>query len=129
VIARKTDKRIKLYSRPGNDLTRRFPLIVEALERLRASTCILDGEAVACGEDGIALFELIRHWRNGDTAFLYAFDLIELNGNDLRPQPLERRRATLARLLSRSPSGIQLNEHWSTTTERSCSSTPVRACR
>jgi ATP-dependent DNA ligase len=111
VIARKTDKRIKLYSRPGNDLTRRFPLIVEALERLRASTCILDGEAVACGEDGIALFELIRHWRNGDTAFLYAFDLIELNGNDLRPQPLERRRATLARLLSRSPSGIQLNEH------------------
>jgi ATP-dependent DNA ligase len=47
IIARKTDRRIKLYSRPGNDLTRRFPLIVDALAQLRASTCILDGEAVA----------------------------------------------------------------------------------
>jgi ATP-dependent DNA ligase len=49
VIARKTASRIRLYSRPGNDLTRRFPLIVEALARLRARTCILDGEAVVCG--------------------------------------------------------------------------------
>jgi bifunctional non-homologous end joining protein LigD len=59
VIARKEDKRIKLYSRPGNDLTHRFPQIVEALARLRSLSCIIDGEAVACGEDGIALFELI----------------------------------------------------------------------
>src|SRR5262249_8019991 len=50
VIARKSGKRVKLYSRPGNDLTRRFPLIVEALARLRVSSCIIDGEAVACGE-------------------------------------------------------------------------------
>ena len=111
VIARKTDGRIKLYSRPGNDLTHRFPLIVDALAQLRARTCILDGEAVACGEDGIALFELVRHWRNGEAAFLFAFDVIELNGDDLRAQPLERRKATLARLLSRSTEGIQINEH------------------
>ena len=57
VIARKQDQRIKLYSRPGNDLTPRFPLIVERLRGLRARSCIVDGEAVACGEDGIALFE------------------------------------------------------------------------
>jgi ATP-dependent DNA ligase len=50
---------VRLYSRPGNDLTARFPLIVEALARLRPRSCIIDGEAVACGEDGIALFELI----------------------------------------------------------------------
>jgi bifunctional non-homologous end joining protein LigD len=84
---------------------------VEALARLSARTCILDGEAVACGEDGIALFELVRHWRNGEAAFLFAFDVIELNGDDLRPQPPERRKATLARLLSRSTEGIQINEH------------------
>jgi hypothetical protein len=72
------------------------PYFVEALARLRARSCILDGEAVACGDDGIAVFELIRDWRNGDTAFLYAFDLIELNGNDLRRNPLEVRKATLA---------------------------------
>ena len=43
--------RVRLYSRPGNDLTHRFPLIVEALTRLRSRSCIIDGEAVACGDD------------------------------------------------------------------------------
>src|ERR1700720_3477566 len=47
IIARKVGKRVKLYSRPGNDLTYRFPLIVEALAKLRSSSCIIDGEAVA----------------------------------------------------------------------------------
>jgi ATP-dependent DNA ligase len=51
---------VKLYSRAGNDLTARFPLIVEALARLRSQSCIIDEEAVVCGEDGIACFELIR---------------------------------------------------------------------
>ncbi len=102
-----------LWSCPGNSrplYENGNRLIAEALARLRARTCILDGEAVASGNDGIALFELVRHWRNGETAFLIAFDLIELNGEDLRAQPLERRKAILARLLSRSTEGIQLNE-------------------
>ena len=64
VIARKQDQHIKLYSRPGNDLTQRFPQIVETLGRLRARSCILDGEAVACGEDGIASFDRIRYRRH-----------------------------------------------------------------
>ena len=61
VIARKEGERVKLYSRPGNDLTGRFPLIVEALARLRSRSCIIDGEAVACDESGIAQFDRIRH--------------------------------------------------------------------
>jgi ATP dependent DNA ligase domain len=56
---RKTDKRANLYSRPGNDLTKRFPSIAEAIARLRSRSCIIDGEAVACGEDWIADFERI----------------------------------------------------------------------
>ena len=48
VIARKDGPQVLLYSRPGNDLTRRFPLIVDALARLRSRSCIIDGEAVAC---------------------------------------------------------------------------------
>lgn len=79
VIARKEDKSVRLYSCPGNDLTHRFPLIVEALEQLRARSCIIDGEAVATGDDGIALFER-RYRRHDASVFLYAFDLIELNG-------------------------------------------------
>ena len=61
VIARKAGERVRLYSRPGNDLTYRFPLIVEALAKLRSRSCIIDGEAVACGEDGIACFDHIRY--------------------------------------------------------------------
>ena len=80
VIARKNGQRVKLYSRPGNDLTYRFPLIVEGLARLRSRSCIIDGEAVACGDDGIALFERIRYRRFDSSVFMYAFDLIELDG-------------------------------------------------
>jgi bifunctional non-homologous end joining protein LigD len=46
VIARKNDALVRLYSRPGNDLTYRFPLIVETLVRLRSRSCIIDGEAL-----------------------------------------------------------------------------------
>jgi ATP-dependent DNA ligase len=46
VIARKKGARVRLYSRPGNDLTHRFPLIVETLARLRSRSCIVDGESL-----------------------------------------------------------------------------------
>jgi ATP dependent DNA ligase domain len=84
IIARKSDGRVRLYSRPGNDFTHRFPLIVEALERPRSRSCIIDGEAVACDDNGVASFDLVRHHRANGSVFLYAFDLIELNGDDLR---------------------------------------------
>jgi bifunctional non-homologous end joining protein LigD len=72
VIGRKDGERVKLYSRPGNDLTDRFPLIVEALARLRPRSCIIDGEAVACGDDGIASFDRIRDRHHDAGVFLYA---------------------------------------------------------
>ena len=65
IIARKSDGRVRLYSRPGNDFTRRFPLIVETLARLRSRSCIVDGEAVACDDNGVASFDLIRNHRGG----------------------------------------------------------------
>jgi bifunctional non-homologous end joining protein LigD len=111
IIARKAESGVRLYTRPGNDLTSRFPLIVEALAHLSAKSYIIDSEAVSCGEDGIADFERIRYRRYDDTVFLYAFDLIELNGDDLRREPLEARKATLASLLRRAASGVRLNEH------------------
>jgi bifunctional non-homologous end joining protein LigD len=111
VIARKDGPRVRLYSRPGNDLTDRFPLIVEALARLRSRSCIIDGEAVCCDDDGRAIFDRIRYRRHDASAFLYAFDLIELNGDDLRREPLEVRKATLASVLARAGPGRRLNEH------------------
>ena len=91
LIARKDRDRVRLYSRPGNDLTRRFPLIAEALTGLRSQSCIIDGEAVACDDNGLASFERIRYRRHDASVFLYAFDLLELNGDDLRRDPLEVR--------------------------------------
>jgi ATP-dependent DNA ligase len=111
VIARKEGSRVKLYSRPGNDLTDRFPLIVEAMARLRSRSCIIDGEAVACDETGIARFERLRHHRVDETVFMYGFDLIELGGDDLRREPLEVRKATLASVLAKAGAGIRFNEH------------------
>jgi bifunctional non-homologous end joining protein LigD len=111
VIARKEGKRVRLYSRPGNDLTYRFPLIVEAMAKLRSRSCIIDGEAVACRDDDLASFDRIRYRRHDHEVFLYAFDLIELNGDDLRRDPLVVRKAALESLLARAASGVRYNEH------------------
>jgi ATP-dependent DNA ligase len=111
VIARKSGELIKLYSRLGNDLTDRFPLIAGSLARLRARSCIVDGEAVACGEDGVASFDRIRDRRHDARVFLYAFDLIELDGDDLRHDPLAVRKATLASLIGKYSAGLRFNNH------------------
>src|SRR5262249_47993041 len=111
VIARMDGKRVRLYSRPGNDLTYRFPLIVEALAHLRSRSCIIDGEAVACDDKGMPSFDRIRYRRHDASVFLYAFDLIELNGDDLRREPLDTRKITLASLLKRAAPGLRLNAH------------------
>jgi bifunctional non-homologous end joining protein LigD len=61
IIARKDGDRVRLYSRPGNDMTRRFPLITEALAGLRSRSCTIDGEAVARDDNGLVSFERIRY--------------------------------------------------------------------
>jgi bifunctional non-homologous end joining protein LigD len=111
VIARKKGAQVKLYSRPGNDLTYRFPLIVETLARLRSRSCIIDGEAVACDDNGVSSFDRVRYRYHDETIFLYAFDLIELNGDDLRRDPLKGRKARLEIILAKVGAGIRFNEH------------------
>ena len=69
VIARKEGGRVRLYSRPGNDLTDRFPMIVEALAQLRSRSCVTDGEAVCCGDDGVPSFDRIRYRRHDSSVF------------------------------------------------------------
>jgi len=107
VIARKDGERVRLYSRPGNDLTKRFPLIVEAMARL--PSCTIDGEAVACDDSGVQSFDLLRHRQRDNHVFLYAFDLIELGRDDLRREPLEQRKVDLGRLLADAGPGLLFN--------------------
>src|SRR5262252_3171882 len=111
VIARKNGAQMRLYSRHRSDLTYRFPLIVETLARLRSRSCIIDGEAVACDDSGVTSFNRVRYRRHDESIFLYAFDLIELNGDDLRRDPLEGRKATLEMILAKAGLGIRFNEH------------------
>src|SRR5262249_30867580 len=86
-------------------------VLVEAVERLKVRSCLIDGEAVVCDENGLAVFEQLRRKREGRHVFLYAFDLLELNGADLRREPLETRKATLASLLRSCGPGLRLVEH------------------
>jgi len=111
VIAHKTGAQVRLYSRHRSDLTYRFPLIVETLSRLHSRSCIIDGEAVACNDNGVTSFNRVRYRRHDGSIFLYAFDLIELNGDDLRRDPLEGRKATLEMILAKAGLGIRFNEH------------------
>src|SRR5262249_14776217 len=68
-------------------------------------------EAVACDRDGMPVFDRLRYRRQDGRGFLYAFDLIELEGRDLRREPIEIRKRQLATLLRAARMGLQLNEH------------------
>ena len=111
LMARRDPVGIRLITRRGNDWTTRFPLVAEAVNHLKVRSCLIDGEVVCCDERGVAAFHVLRHRRNEPQAFLYAFDLLELNGTDLRREPIEVRKATLASILRRARHGVRLNEH------------------
>jgi ATP-dependent DNA ligase len=102
LMARRDLVGIRLITRRGNDWTTRFPLIVEAVNHLKVRSCLIDGEAV-CDANGLAVFHVLRRRRNEPQAFLYAFDLLELNGADLRREPIEVRKSTLASMPETRP--------------------------
>jgi bifunctional non-homologous end joining protein LigD len=108
VIARKDDRGVRLYGRAGDELTARYPLIVEALARLRS--CTIDGEAIVCDDDGNASFELLARRMRDHRVFLYAFDLIELEGKDRRRDALAHRKLDLAHLLEDAGPGVVANQ-------------------
>ena len=111
LMARRDPVGIRLLTRNGNDWSARFPLVVEAVNHLKVRSCLIDGEVVCCDERGLAIFSTLRHRRNEPDAFLYAFDLLELDGLDMRREPIETRKATLASLLRKGKPGVRLNEH------------------
>jgi bifunctional non-homologous end joining protein LigD len=106
LMARRDSVGIRLITRRGNNWSDRFPLVIEAVNHLRVRSCLIDGELVCCDERGLARFDVLRRRRNEVDAFLYAFDLLELDGTDLRREP-----ATLASILRKGRPGVRLNEH------------------
>jgi ATP-dependent DNA ligase len=111
LIVRRDGPRVGLYTRNANDLTARLPAIAAAAERIEAKSFTIDGDAVVVGPDGLSRFDELQRQAAARTAILYAFDLIEHDGEDLRDRAFLDRKATLARLLRDTEMGILLNEH------------------
>ena len=114
IMARHDTAGVRLITRHRNDFTDRFPFIATAVKALPARSCVIDGEAIVCDENGLAVFDLIRGHGSNASAVLCAFDLLELDGKDLRRRPIEERKDLLAKLLHDSDSdlGIVLNKHY-----------------
>jgi ATP-dependent DNA ligase len=108
ILARRDAASVRLYTRNGNDLSKRFPLVVAAIATLPARSCLIDGEAIVSDGSGLAV---IRSWHHDANAVLGAFDLLELDGEDLRRLPIEIRKTDLAQLLRSPHPGIALNKH------------------
>jgi bifunctional non-homologous end joining protein LigD len=79
--------------------------------QLRATSFTLDGDAVVCGQDGIAVFDAVHRRGTVSDVMLYAFDLLELDGEDLRALPLGDRKKRTARLLGKRWIGIVISTH------------------
>jgi bifunctional non-homologous end joining protein LigD len=102
--------RVRLITRGGYDWTKRYPRVVEAALKNRQKQFVLDGEAVILGVDGISDFNALHSGKHSEEVQLCAFDLLAMDGDDLRDLPLSMRKANLARLLARRPDGIFLSE-------------------
>jgi len=83
-----------------------------AVSNLPVRACLIDGEAIVCDDNGLALFDLIRRHGALASAVHCAFDLLELDGRDLRREPIEERKRLLTKLLNGQQTSILLNEHF-----------------
>lgn len=76
---------MRLFTRNGNDWSNRFPLITDAALRNRINSFVINGEAVLLGVDGRSDFNGLRSRKHNDDVQCYAFDVLALEGEDLRP--------------------------------------------
>jgi bifunctional non-homologous end joining protein LigD len=110
--------KVRLLTRNNLDWTKRFPRVAKELATLDAQTALLDGEVVVEREDGTTSFtELVADLKAGSSSRMiyYAFDLLYLDGVDLRGAALIDRKAALTRLLTRRRTGpLRMSEHFKT---------------
>jgi bifunctional non-homologous end joining protein LigD len=106
LIVHRDGDRVRLITRGGYDWTKRYPWIVEATLKNRHKQFVLDGEAVVLGADGISDFNALHSGKHNHEAQLYAFDVLAMDGDDLRELPLLQRKAKLDKLLARHHGGI-----------------------
>jgi bifunctional non-homologous end joining protein LigD len=111
LMGRRDPVGIRLITRRGNDGRSVSRSWSRSVNHLTVRSCLIDGEVVCADERGVSAFHILRRRRNEALGFLCAFDLMELDGTDLRREPIEVRKATLASILRKSRHGVRLNEH------------------
>ncbi|HEX3583990.1 MAG TPA: DNA ligase D [Thermoanaerobaculia bacterium] len=101
-----TNGEMAMWSRNELDLIPRFPAVAKAMAKLKVSDVVFDGEIVAEDEKGVPRFQLLQGGTNGEK--MIVFDVLWLDGEDLRRRPYTERRSTLEKLLRRAPAGVEL---------------------
>src|ERR1043166_1586067 len=104
-MALKQADRVQIISSRGNDLTQTFPQVAGAVQTLKPKFAVLDGEIVAVDPAGRHSFSALQGRGSvpkGWHVVLYAFDLLNLNGQDLTGWPLVKRKAALEKALAGS---------------------------
>jgi bifunctional non-homologous end joining protein LigD len=104
-----TDNGVRLYTMSGYDWTDRYPLIVKAAGKIKG-TAIIDADAAIVGTDGISDFEALHTRSRNAEAVAFAFDLMTLDGKDVRPAPWMIRRRMLKKLLGRRALGLSYSK-------------------
>lgn len=111
-LAFKDGDQVALLSRNEKDFGGKFPEIADAISELKIEQAVIDGEIVALDKKGISSFQLLQGFEIGQERppiYYYVFDLLQLNGTDLRRQPVTERKARLANILKNAPPVIRIS--------------------
>ena len=109
IMARVDNGEVRLFTRNGHDWTAKMPRQAQAIAALGLESGWLDGEVVVADKSGVPSFQLLQNafqQQDGNDILYYLFDLVYLNGMDLRDTPVEQRRGALAALLERNQSEL-----------------------
>ena len=111
-LAFKAGKEVRLISRNRTNFDNDYPPLIGALKLLSAKQAIIDGEIAALDDEGKSSFQLLQSYGKAkQTPLVYfAFDLLFLEGADLRARPLVERRKLLAGVLKKAPPNIRFSE-------------------
>ena len=111
-LAFKAGKDVRLISRNRTNFDNDYPQLIDALKSLTAKQATIDGEIAALDDQGRASFQRLQSYGKAKKSPLvyYAFDLLSLDGTDLRARPLTERRKLLARLLKNASENIRFSE-------------------
>jgi bifunctional non-homologous end joining protein LigD len=109
-LALKGGSQARLLSRNEKDFGAKFPEVMDSIAELNVQDAMIDGEIVALDEKGRSSFQLLQAYDIGQQRppiFFYAFDLLQLNGKDLKQLSLEKRKAMLEKLINKPPGIIR----------------------